>query len=448
MKYLRANKGFKLPLSGPPDMSTIRLPKPVSVGVSAMGLIHIRPKLMVRENDEVRIGTPVFCDKDRPDIQYLSPGAGTVKKVVFGPRRKLIEVVIGMEKDVPQQDEPAVEFESLSEMQLVGASVEMIAGMLQKGGLWQCFRQFPFGGSADESQPPPMIIVELEGNDPFSPHPRFVLEHDTRWFELGLKLLESFTSNIVVVCKESSVSLLSNSAAHVTHSVPDTFPAWDAKALLYQLRSNSQDNSAWTISAQHLILVVKLLLTGRYPVWRMLTVTRDTDKKPHVITRQGAPVMQLIGNMDPSSLITTGRFNGRSVAPETHLGFFDTTLNIINDGPREELFGFVRPGLSKPTVSRAFLSRLFPPDAIEMDCTLHGEERACINCGYCAGICPVDLHPSFIMKSLLGDDIEDALALGLLDCCQCGLCAFVCPSKIEVTRVLSQGMDSHFNDKE
>ena len=42
--------------------------------------------------------------------------------------------------------------------------------------------------------------------------------------------------------------------------------------------------------------------------------------------------------------------------------------------------------------------------------------------------------PAFIMKALHADDLEDALALGLMDCCRCGLCSFVCPSKIELTQ--------------
>jgi Na+-transporting NADH:ubiquinone oxidoreductase subunit A len=82
-----------------------------------------------------------------------------------------------------------------------------------------------------------------------------------------------------------------------------------------------------------------------------------------------------------------------------------------------------------------------------MDCTLHGEARACINCSYCERICPNDLMPSFIMKALHADELEDALALGLMDCCRCGLCSFTCPSKIELTQILSDAMDAYYKDK-
>jgi Na+-transporting NADH:ubiquinone oxidoreductase subunit A len=175
-------------------------------------------------------------------------------------------------------------------------------------------------------------------------------------------------------------------------------------------------------------------------------VTRGNDKKPHIITRQGAPVRMLAGSMPPGTLIATGRFNGRQAEPESHLGFFETTLTLLGETEKEELFGFMRPGLSKPSASKTFLSCLVKSPQ-QLDCNQHGEERACINCSYCTRVCPVDLMPSFIFKALLSDDIEDALEYGLLDCIQCGLCSFVCPSKIELTKILSNGITAHLKDK-
>ena len=59
----------------------------------------------------------------------------------------------------------------------------------------------------------------------------------------------------------------------------------------------------------------------------------------------------------------------------------------------------------------------------------------------------MDLMPGFIMKALHADEVEEALGLGMMDCCQCGLCAYTCPSKIELAKILSDGMASHHKDK-
>ncbi len=443
---LKLEKGFNLPLAGMPDISTIRLPEPDTVAVSAMDIPYIRPKILVKQGEKVKCGTPLFCDKRNKCILYLSPGAGHIKQIVFGPRRKLIEIVIQLDR-MAAEPESHVQFETVTQDELDTTPRSTLVKMIQDGGLWQGFRQFPAKDTADENHTPPMIIVSLNGNDIFSPHPQVVLNGDLPYFEFGMAVLRQLTRKVVVTCRKNSLTRLTGGTSHITHQVEDIYPAWDPGTVLYQLKNSVQENQSWSITAEHLVLVGKLLQTGRYPVKRVVTVTRSHDKKPHVITRQGAPVIDLVGSLVTGDIITTGRFNGRKVDPGSHLGFFETTLNVIPDSGEDEMFGFMLPGLDKTSVSKTFLSCLTgaPKD---LDCTIHGEERACINCGCCTRICPVDLNPNFIMKALHSDEIEDALRFGLLDCTRCGLCSYTCPSKIELTDILSAGMDAHFKDKE
>ena len=442
MEIINISKGFKTSLIGIPDMSVIQIPEPETIAVSAMDIPYIRPKLLVKENDPVKTGMPLFCDKRNKSIHYVSPGTGIVKKIVFGERRRLKEVVIALNKN-----DDFIQFETLSSNDINTVPKSKIIKLLQQGGLWQSFREFPSKDTADENHAPPMIIVSLNGNDPLSPHPQVVLDNNTDFFKFGIKVLRQFSNRIVVTSRQSSLDRLNGFKDHITHVVSDFYPAWDPGVVLYQLKRTQKENRSWCISAEHLIRMAQFLLTGRYPVKRVVTVTRSNDKKPHILTRQGAPVKNLVGSLDDNSLITTGRFNGRIVDFETHMGFFETCLNIINNTQKEELFGFIQPGLTTPTASKTFLSCLTQTPK-NLDCNIHGEERACINCGYCTNICPVDLAPNFVMKALLSDDIEDALSYGLLDCCRCGLCSYACPSKIELTKILSDGMDAHYKDKE
>ncbi len=450
MENIKISKGFKMPITGMPDLSVIHMPDPETVAVSAMDIPYIRPKLLVKENDPVKTGTPLFSDKRNKCIQYVSPGTGIVKQIVFGERRRLKEVVIALDKNMdknPDKKDDFIQFETLSPDSIASTPKSKIIKLLQQGGLWQCFREFPAKDTADENHEPPMIIVPLNGNDLFSPHPKVILENEIVFFKFGLKILKQFSNRIIVASRQSSLEGLNGFKDHITHIVPDVYPSWDPSVILYHLKKSREDNRAWCISLEHLILAARFLLTGRYPVKRVITITRSNDKKPHIISRQGAPVKNLVGSLDDNSLITAGRFNGRAVDPQSHIGFFENTLNIINDNQKEELFGFIHPGLSKPSVSRTFLSCLTQTPK-NLDCNMHGEERACINCGYCNHICPVDLAPSFIYKALSSDDIEDALSYGLLDCSRCGLCSYTCPSKIELTQILSNGMDAHYKDKE
>jgi Na+-transporting NADH:ubiquinone oxidoreductase subunit A len=81
-----------------------------------------------------------------------------------------------------------------------------------------------------------------------------------------------------------------------------------------------------------------------------------------------------------------------------------------------------------------------------MDCGQHGEVRACVNCGTCARICPVDILPQFTMKCLVADEVEEALAHGLLDCAECGLCTYACPSKIQLREVFPAAKAQYYKE--
>ena len=442
MEKIEISRGFTPKVTGMPDLTMIRLPFPSSVGVSAGDIPFIRPKLLVKEGDSVRTGSPLFTDKRDRTINYVSPATGKVRKILFGERRKLIEVVLTAEVL-----DDFIQFDPVSSGELTDMPRADLVERLKQGGLWQGLRQFPARDTAEPDHTPAMIIVSLNGNDLSSPHPALVLKGNEEAFMTGLDILRKFSHRIVVTARESSLKKLSGAVRdRVTHATDDMYPAWNPGTVLYQLKQNQAENTSWCVSLDHLIMMGKFLITGRYPVEKIISVTQTGDNRPHLLTRQGAPVKKLAGHFAPDSLITTGQFNGRLLDPDWHIGFFENTINIVENADGEEMFGFVRPGLNKPSVSSTFLSALFKRPA-PMDCTLHGELRACINCSYCERICPTGLMPNFIMKALHADEVEEALACGLMDCCQCGLCSFTCPSKIELAKILSDGMDSHYKDK-
>ncbi len=440
MEKIKIAKGFRNRVNGEPDLSIISRQKSKTLALSAGDIPHIRPKLLVKKGDRVRTGQPLFCDKRDLSVMYVSPGTGRVDEIRFGERRRLLEVVVAREAE----DEFEA-FEPVSPDGIDSLSRDSLVERLKQGGVWQGLRQLPFRDTADPSREPPLIIVCLEGNDLYSPHPGFVLEKYVQSFLLGLEILGRFSPRILVTARESRKGLDLEVRQRITHVLPDIYPAWDPAVVLYHLKTLAVHNTAWYVRADHLIMMARFLTEGRFPVEKLVTVSGYRDQRPHVLTRHGFPV-DLIAGSPKKSLMTTGRFNGRILSRDQHLGFFDDTITIIEARENEEMFGFMRPGLDKPTVSRTFLSSLFNRP-LDQDATLHGEERACISCSHCENICPNNLMPNFIFKALVADDLEQALALGLLDCCRCGLCAYACPSKIELTDILSKGMDAYYKDK-
>ena len=58
------------------------------------------------------------------------------------------------------------------------------------------------------------------------------------------------------------------------------------------------------------------------------------------------------------------------------------------------------------------------------------EPDACIRCGECAEVCPVDLLPQQLHWYSQAKDVTKLADYKLLDCIECGACDYVCPSQI------------------
>ena len=146
-------------------------------------------------------------------------------------------------------------------------------------------------------------------------------------------------------------------------------------------------------------------------------------------------------------MLNGGIFTGVRSSAADYLGFFETAVTVLPEGVEEEFLALVTPGRRRASYSRAFLSAVAGGD-MHVDCNTHGELRACVACSYCNRVCPVEILPQLAFKSLLAEEIEEALAHGLLDCVECGLCSYVCPAKIDIVDILIQGKRDYYKEQQ
>ena len=92
-------KGYDIRIDGLPEQVVRDAPRPQTVALCPPDFEGIKPRLLVNEGDEVQIGTPLFQDKTHEKILFVSPGAGKVKSIIRGERRKILEIQIELAEE-------------------------------------------------------------------------------------------------------------------------------------------------------------------------------------------------------------------------------------------------------------------------------------------------------------------------------------------------------------
>jgi Na+-transporting NADH:ubiquinone oxidoreductase subunit A len=443
MNAIHLKKGFSPPIAGAPSRQLRLLDAPRHVGMVPEHIPFIKPRLLIQEGDPVAIGSPLFEDKRDTRIRFLSPGGGQVTRIVFGPRRVIRQIIIALDSDERMES-----FEVPAADKLDALPREAVVEILLAGGVWPFFRALPFMDVADPDTVPPTIIVRLGDDEPFAPDPAVYLKDREDLFGQGIALIKKLCDRVVVNHTGDETVLQGLSDQTATRRFSGCYPAGNPSVQLYRTRTGADQNRSWFIDGQDVIQLGEFLRTGRYPIRRVVSIGGTFAPLPeHVSTRAGLPLRLLCGPLgEPAArYIVGGVLTGFSSGADGFMGFYQNALNLIDDGDREEPFGFIRPGYGKPSYSTAFLSA-FRRKPFPMDCGQHGEVRACVNCGTCATICPVDILPQFTMKCLVADEVEEALAHGLLDCAECGLCTYACPSKIQLREVFRAAKAQYYKE--
>lgn len=445
MISIKVRKGYDLNIEGKPSLDLKELKKPSHVAVLPEKIPFIKPRLLREKGEKVKIGSALFEDKQNPDMKFMSPGGGEIVQISFGPRRVIREIVIQLD---PVESYKA--FDSVSETELDHIERKELVNHLLEGGLWPLIRAFPFRNIAIPDEQPPAIFVSLDAEEPFQPAPEVYLKENQDMFGYGIRALGKLARDVHICASRNTVSHLNGFGKHITHTYDGGYPAGDPGVLLYHTKRSSSENRSWYINGQDVLALAQFLKNGVYPVDRTMVVAGSSAKeRMHVHTRTGVPLRHLAQNEngnDNTRYVVGGILRGYSVPKSSYMGFYETALALIPEGKEKEPFGFVRPGYDKPSYSRAFLS-VFNPSALTMNCNLHGDERACVNCGSCAQVCPVDILPQFMFKSVVADEVEEALEHGLLDCAECGLCSYVCPSKIEICTIIKDAKESYYKEQ-
>ena len=439
---IKQGRDIKLKGAAPKEIVTLSLPRQVAVVPSDFK--GIKASLCVKVNDAVKVGTPLFEDKHCPEIKVVSPVSGRVAAINRGEKRFLEDIVV--ESD--GRDE-AVAFRKFSASEISGLSKEDVEKSLLQSGLWPVLRQRPFSKVAHPHEPPKSIFVHAMNTEPLAADIDFILQGKEEQFQAGLDALRRLTKGNVYLCARHGARSMALTRARgvETHYFAGPHPAGNVSTHIHYLDPIHKGDHVWYVEAQDVARAGSLFLEGVYSPERVVAVTGEgAGRKFYAKTIVGAPVSLLLkgSGLEGMRCVSGSVLAGREVGKDGYLSFYDSQLTVIPAGGKRTFLGWLSPGSDKYTFSRTFVSSFLPPrKEVSLTTDKHGSDRAIVLNHIYDPLVPLDIMVYFLLKAVIGGDIEEAEKLGILECDEedFALCSFSCPSKTDVGGIIREGLE-------
>jgi Na+-transporting NADH:ubiquinone oxidoreductase subunit A len=426
----KIKKGLDIPLAGAPEQKISTGNEARSVAVIGPDTNDLKPGMLVREGDRVKLGQPLFKDKQNPGVNFTSPGSGVVTAINRGERRVLQSVVVRLEGD------DAVKFDTFSADRLYSLEAGTVRDNLLASGLWAAFRTRPFSKiPAIDTSPKALFVTAIDTN-PLAADPAVVIAAKKDAFAQGLEIVSKLTDGKVYLCTAVNSGIECPSGEQFVHAeFGGRHPAGLVGTHIHLLEPVSEQKVVWHIRAQDVIAIGELFATGRLPVERVIALTGPMIKKPRLIkTRLGANTNDLLqGELAEGDVrvVAGSVLNGHHAAQwASYLGRYDRQITVLQEGAPRELFAFLRPGFGKFSAARAFAGNLFGKN-FQFTTSQNGSPRAMVSTGSFEAVMPLDILATPLLKALLVRDTDGARELGCLELDEedLALCSFVCTGK-------------------
>ena len=440
MATIHINKGHDIKLKGAPEKLLKSMPCPEKIRIIPEDFPGVKPKLNIKMDDQVKIGDKLFFDKNNPAVNFCSPVSGKVLEIKLGERRKVEYIEISCENNDYGYDKTSIATDSPAR--------EEIIDKLLTYGLWPSIRQRPFSKIANPEDTPKSIFITAMPTAPFALDLEHVLSEDCSGINKGLSILNSLTSGDVnvVMDRNKPYTIFDGCDDYSAHKFSGPHPAGNTGIHIHHIDPiSSKDDIVWYISLQDLNDIGKFFTDGRYPTEKYISIGGSSVFSPGFYKiKKGTPISNLLrdSDLDDCMIISGDVLSGDKRDSNQPINYYHEILSVIPHVEKRDFLGWILPGLKKYSISRTFISSLFKKPATNFDTRINGSRRAIIPFGRWEAMLPMDLFPDFIIKSILAEDIEDMEKYGIYECDHedFALCAYACQSKVEVSRIIKDGL--------
>lgn len=440
---IKLKKGLRLNIDGQiSDFSKTTRILPGEYAITPDDYPGFIPKVEAREGDRVKTGSPLLFDKNQPDLKLVSPVCGTVKQIVRGERRKILRVVV--EADRPQ----TAEFAGFKISK--DSSSEEIKTALASSGLLALLRRRPYDTVVRLDDTVRDIFVTAFDLAPLAAPLTVSYDADTLAdIQLGVNTLSRLTSGKIYISTDKAIELNGIRGAEITE-FEGPYPASNTGVQIANIAPVNKGDVVWALDIRTLAKIGRFAASGQIDPTVTVAVTGPEVVHPQMIeTLAGAAIAPLIeNNIDNSGrhlrIISGNVFTGTAVdLADGFLRYPYRQITVIAEGDDvDEFMGWASFAPGKMSQSRTFpghfLGRLFRPDA-----RLNGGRRAMIMSGEFDRVMPMDILPEYLLKAIIGRDIDSMEKLGIYEVAPEDFAAaeYVDTSKMPLQQIVRDGLD-------
>ncbi|MDF4204915.1 Na(+)-translocating NADH-quinone reductase subunit A [Maribacter sp. SA7] len=440
-KDIRIKKGLNINLVGAAEQTTSKAVLSNVYAIQLSDFHGITPKMMVKQGAEVKVGEPLFYNKNMENMLFVSPVSGELIEIERGDRRRILTLKILADKTQEPFSGTALDVEK--------ASKEELKAVLLKSGCWPFIKQRPYDVVANPDTTPKSIFISGYSSGPLQADLDYVLQGKEKELQTAISALGKLTPGKVHVSVGSSKSPLSSMNGVELHNVSGPHPSGLVGTQINKLDPINKGELVWTVTPQDLIIIGEYLLTGKFNAERTIALAGSSVKAPkYYTTKIGAEISTFLYasgvNEENFRVINGDVLTGSKSKPDGYLGYYNNTVTVIPEGDDYELFGWNKPVFNKISATRALtFSWMQPNKKYDLDTNTNGEHRAFVVTGQYEKVFPMDIFPMQLLKACMVKDLDEMEQLGLYEVApeDFSLTEFICISKQPHQKIIREGLD-------
>ena len=431
-KVIKLRKGLDINLKGKAAAEIATVKCPGEYALCPDDFYGVKPKVVVKEGDAVKVGDALFVDKLHPEVKFVSPVSGTVSMVERGDRRKLLSIRV--KSDAKQE---ARTFDTKD-----------VKAALLESGLFAFFRQRPYDVVANPEDKPKAIYVSAFNSMPLSQDFEVALRGNEAEFQAGISALAKLAPvRLGVSSKQTAKALLDAQDCTVT-VFKGKAPAGNVGVQINHTDPINKGEIVWTLGAEEVIFVGRLMTTGKVDLTRVVALAGSEVQAPKyykvLVGQQLTTLLEGNVRLDGSRVINGNVMTGIKTTKDAYLAAHATEINVIPEGDHaDEMLGWIMPRFGTFSTHRSYFSWLCGKKEYTIDARIKGGERHMIMSGEYDKVFPMDIYAGYLVKAIIAGDIDRQEALGIYEVApeDFAIAEFVDSSKLELQRIVRQGLD-------